>query len=293
MAGTTTAPQTPVELIVALSTAPPPSSRLRGENFPVASRLMGTALRRDLRAVYDVARTIDYLGDEAAGDRLGLLDAFDAELDRLWREGRSGVAVLDNLAPTLRRHRLDITPFRALVEANRRDQSVSSYQTWSDLRDYCALSADPVGRVVLQILHADSPDRRSWSDGVCTALQVIEHCQDVGEDRASGRIYLPQQDLARGGVAVADLDAPTTPPKVRSVVSLQAGRAARLLDHNGPPLVRSLRGYGRIAVAGFVAGGLATVDALQRADFDVLGRKIVARRRDLLRHLARLMAGRR
>jgi squalene synthase HpnC len=266
---------------------------MRGENFPVASRLLGSQLRRDLRAVYDVVRTVDYLGDEAPGDRRALLDAFDAELGRLWQGDTAAVPALANLAPTVRRHELDISPFRSLIEANRRDQTVSHYETWSDLRGYCALSADPVGRIVLQILHADTPEHRRYADGVCTALQVIEHCQDVGEDRANGRVYLPQEDLDRYGVELGDLDAMTTAANLRAVIRLETIRASRLLHRHGPPLVRGLRGYGRVAVAGFVAGGLATVDALQRADFDILARDVVPPRRAALRHLARLLSGQR
>jgi phytoene/squalene synthetase len=178
----------------------------------------------------------------------------------VWHGESTSIAVLANLAPTLQRHRLDIAPFRALVEANRRDQSVCHYETWPDLRGYCTLSAEPVGRIVLQILRADTPLRRRHADGVCTALQVIEHCQDVAEDRARGRCYLPQHDLVRYAVEASDLAGPSTSANLRAVIKLEINRAGRLLLH--------------------------------RADFDVLGEQIRRERRDTLSHLVRLVAGR-
>jgi squalene synthase HpnC len=267
--------------------------RLEGrENFPVALRVLPRRLRHDLRAVYDVARTVDDLGDEATGDRLALLDAFEADLRRAWNDEKPTISVVRRLVPVVRAHDLAIDPFVALIEANRLDQRRSSYPTWEDLRHYCTLSADPIGRIVLALTDSSTAPRITLSDDVCTALQVLEHCQDVAEDRRRGRIYLPLEDLATCGVFETDLDAPTTSPAVRRLVAHEVQRASVLLA-SGPPLVRSLRGSARVAVAGFVAGGLATADALRRADHDVLARDITPRRVDVLRHAVRLLlAGR-
>jgi squalene synthase HpnC len=261
------------------------------ENFPVASRLLPGQLRRDLRAVYGVARTIDDLGDDAAGDRLALLEAFEADLRLVWTTQPPASPVLARLVPTVRRHALAIEPFLSLVAANRMDQVQSTYPSWADLRHYCSLSADPVGRIVLAIVGATRADRLELSDDVCTALQVLEHCQDVAEDRRRGRTYLPLADLAAYGVAESDLDAATTSPPVRALVAHEVARATALLA-SGPPLVRTLRGAGRLAVAGYVAGGMATAAALRRVDFDVLAVTAAPRRVDTARHALRLLSGR-
>lgn len=261
------------------------------ENFPVASRLLPGRLRRDLRALYVVARAIDDLGDEAVGDRLALLAEFETDLRRVWTADAPRSPVLARLVPTVRQRGLSIQPFLSLVAANRLDQVQSTYPTWADLRHYCTLSADPVGRIVLEILEAVSDERLARSDDVCTALQLLEHCQDVAEDRRRGRTYLPLEDLTRFGVHDADLDAAVTAPPVRSVVAYEVDRARALLD-SGSPLVRSLRGAGKVAVAGYVAGGLATVDALRRTDFDVLAVVPSPRRRNTARHAVRLLTGR-
>ena len=267
--------------------------RLEGrENFPVALRILPSTLRRELRSVYDVARTIDDLGDEAAGDRGRWLDSFEADLLQIWQPGGEPRAtVLRRLVPTVRHHDLPPEPFRNLIAANRLDQTQRTYPTWDDLRDYCRLSADPVGRIVLGLVDATTPETVELSDRICTALQVLEHCQDVGEDRRRGRTYLPLADLEDCGVALADLDAPSAGPRVRALLKLEVDRAVSLLTA-GAPLVRRLTGSGRLAVAGFAAGGFATADAIRRAEYDVLGVACRPAKRDVLRHAARLWRGR-
>jgi squalene synthase HpnC len=160
-------------------------------------------------------------------------------------------------------------PLRRLVEANRLDQRVASYETFDDLRRYCTLSADPVGRLVLSCVGLATPERVALSDQVCTGLQLVEHWQDVAEDHGRGRVYLPQEDVRRFGVTEADLAAEHASPALRALLAFEAARAAKLLDA-GLPLVASLRGAAKVAVAGFVAGGRAALHAITAADFDVL-----------------------
>ncbi|HEX3907855.1 MAG TPA: squalene synthase HpnC [Mycobacteriales bacterium] len=287
-----TSPSQPVTAVDAVADQAGLLRQLEGqENFPVALRLLPRQLRADLRAVYDIARTIDDLGDEAPGDRLALLDDFEADLRRAWTTTEPRLPVVQRLVPVVQAHDLSIDPFLRLVAANRLDQRQSSYPTWNDLRHYCTLSADPVGRIVLAVTDSLTIQRVELSDDVCTALQVLEHCQDVAEDRRHGRIYLPLEDLAEFDVTEIDLDLTHTPASVRRLVGHEVHRARGLLA-SGPVLVHSLRGSARVAVAGFVAGGLATADALRRADYDVLARDIVPRKRDILRHAIRLLAGR-
>jgi squalene synthase HpnC len=260
----------------------------RGENFPVAMRILPRRIREHLIAVYGFARTVDDLGDEATGDRLAHLDEFAADLATIWVGGQPRNPVLIRLAATVHASGLPAEPFERLVAANRQDQRVTSYPEYADLRRYCELSADPVGRIVLGVFGAATPARVTWSDRVCTALQLVEHWQDVAEDRRAGRIYLPMADLSRFGVVPADLDRAPTPPAVRRLLAFETDRAEDLL-RSGRPLVGELRGWARLAVAGYVAGGLAAVDALRRADFDVLTATPHPRRRDVLRHVVRLL----
>jgi squalene synthase HpnC len=262
-----------------------------GENFPVALRLLPKTARRHLQSIYGYARFVDDLGDEAPGDRLRLLDAVDADLDRLYAGTRPSLPVLAALAPTVRACALPAEPFRALVQANRVDQQVTRYQTWAELVGYCELSANPVGRLVLQVAGQATPDRIARSDDVCTALQVIEHLQDIGEDYRAGRIYLPLHDLAEYGVTEGDLGAPTASAALRRLIASEAGRAGKLLDSGGP-LVASLRGWSRLAVAGYAGGGRAAVTGIAGVDFDTLRQAVHPARRDVIVETVRLVFAR-
>mgnify|MGYP000050079896 CR=1 FL=1 len=240
------------------------------ENFPVASLVLPRAVRRDLLAVYGFARLVDEVGDEVEGDRAALLDHLEAELDLAYR-GEPGHPVMRRLARTVRSRGIPPDPFRDLIEANRLDQRVRGYATFEDLLGYCRLSANPVGRIVLHVLGAWSPERERRSDDICTGLQLAEHWQDVGEDLARGRVYLPQEDLERFGVEIGDLRLGRVTPAFRDLMAFEVARARALLLR-GAPLARDLGGRAGLAVAAFVGGGLAALEAIERAGYDVLTR---------------------
>ncbi|MFE7773624.1 squalene synthase HpnC [Streptomyces sp. NPDC057445] len=259
------------------------------ENFPVAPFFLPRAWRDDLMAVYGYARLVDDIGDgdlapgggdarhlgldpASAEDRLLMLDAFEADLRRVFSDGGGDTPrhpLLRALVPAVRRHSLTPEPFLGLIEANRQDQLVARYETYDDLVAYCELSANPVGRLVLGVTGATSPERVRLSDLICTALQIIEHLQDVPEDLARERVYLPAEDMKRFHVTEADLAAPTGGASVRALVAFEAERARLLLDE-GAPLVGSVHGRLRMLLAGFVAGGRAALDAIAAAGHDVL-----------------------
>jgi squalene synthase HpnC len=232
--------------------------------------------------VYGFARYVDDIGDEAEPeDRPGLLDAVDADLVRLYSGRVPRLPVVHALAATVGVCGVPAEPFHRLIRAGRQDQTVTRYATFDDLLAYCELSANPVGHIVLHVFGAADAARRALSDQVCSALQIIEHCQDVGEDHLRGRVYLPRVDLHRFGCTEGDLAGATTPARLRRVIALETDRAARLLD-SGDRLAGSLTGFARTAVAGYVAGGHATVTALRRADHDVLRRTVRPHRVRLL-----------
>jgi squalene synthase HpnC len=255
------------------------------ENFPVASRLLPRDVRSHLMAIYGFARLTDDVGDEAEGDRMALLDWLDDEL-KLAAEGQAIHPVFRRLTPVIRELDLSLEPFENLIEANRVDQSVTRYGTFDDLVGYCMLSAAPVGRLVLAIFRVATPQRTEWSDQVCIALQLVEHLQDLGEDARRGRIYMPLEDLSEFGCAEDELLAATTNDAWRALVAKEVRRTRELLSA-GDPLAASLPIRARLAVAGFVGGGLAATDAIERADYDVLGVTCRTSTRDVVAHTAR------
>jgi len=262
-------------------------SRAGRENFPVALRILPASIRRHLLAVYGFARLADDVGDEIDGDRLVLLDALEHELDRVYG-GTATHPAMRQLAATVRACALPRQPFDRLIEANRRDQRVRRYESYAALLDYCALSANPIGHLVLGIFGAATPERMELADAICSGLQIVEHCQDVAEDLARNRIYLPAEDLAHFGCREDDLRSVPAPARVRRLVAFEIGRARQLL-RAGEPLLRTLRGWARVAVSGYIAGGRAAVDAVEGAGFDVLGATPRVRRRDRLRWMAALL----
>jgi squalene synthase HpnC len=263
-------------------------ARAAGENFPVALRLLPGAVRDHLRAVYGYARLVDNLGDEYPGDRHAALDWVENQLDSLFA-GTPHHEVFVQLAPTVQRFGLAREPFDQLLAANRLDQHKVRYEDFDELLGYCELSANPVGHLVLAVFEASTPERIAESDDVCSGLQVLEHLQDVAEDAGRGRVYLPADDMEHFGVTADDLSAPAATASLRGLIAYEAGRARAMLDR-GRPLVASLRGSARLAVAGFVAGGLANLDALQAAGFDVLGRTPKAGSARVLARLSGVLA---
>lgn len=189
--------------------------KARSENFPVAPSFLPRAWRDGLMAVYGYARLVDDIGDgdlapgghdavllgldpAAADDPLAMLDAFEADLHRVFGGpgGPPRHPLLQALRPVVRAHGLTPEPFLGLIEANRQDQRVTRYETYGDLLAYCELSANPVGRLVLSLTGTSTPERIRRSDAVCTALQIVEHVQDVTEDLGRDRIYLPPRTCA-------------------------------------------------------------------------------------------------
>jgi len=266
-------------------------ARAQTENFPVASRVLPRRVRDDLLAIYGFARLVDELGDAGGGEELQALDWLEQDLDRAFR-GAAEHPLLVRLQATLRERALPREPFARLIEANRVDQRVSSYETWEQLRGYCALSADPVGELVLGVFGAASPERIALSNSICTALQLIEHCQDVAEDLARGRVYLPLEDLERFGCTRAQLADVHAGGPLRAVLAFEAERARALLA-DGAPLIDELHGRARLAVAAFIAGGRAAVEEIERAGYDVLAGPPRAGRGRRLRALAATLLERR
>jgi squalene synthase HpnC len=252
-----------------------------GENFPVALRMLPAVYRRHLTNLYFFARLTDDLGDEArtsAGDdpgtsvgelRLQLLDELAADVGRIYDGGTPTSPVMRAMATTVAECAVPAKPLLDLIQANRQDQVVTRYRTFAELEQYCELSANPVGQIVLYIFGVATPKRIALSDNICTALQLAEHWQDVAEDLGHGRIYLPAEDLERFGCTEADLAEPTAGAAVRKLMTFEVDRAAGLLTE-GAPLVGTLRGAARLAVAGYVAGGQAALAAIRAQQYDVL-----------------------
>jgi squalene synthase HpnC len=268
--------------------------RMAGENFPVAAHVLSRRDRRHLLALYGFARLADELGDDFVGDRLAALDWLEQELGRAYA-GTSKHVLLQRLQATVSECALPREPFLRLIEANRVDQRVRSYETWGQLLSYCELSANPIGELVLGVFGLATAARIALSNRICTALQLTEHWQDVGEDIARGRTYLPARDLERFGCPSENLaDALNSAQgdareRLRRTIAFEARRTREVLD-SGAPLLETIGGRRKAAVAAFVAGGRAALDAIERARFEVLSGAPRANRMRRLLALASVLA---
>jgi squalene synthase HpnC len=257
------------------------AARAAGENFSVGSVLFPRHLRPHVRALYCYARLVDELGDAYDGDRLAALDELEHEVGLAF-EGEPAWPVLRNVQPTIREFDLPREPFLRLIEANRIDQRVSAYETWDDLKHYCVHSADPCGRLVLGVLRRlDDDELVAASDDVCTGLQLVNFLQDVPRDLELGRIYLPAEDRRRFGDPA--LDRPGE--ELQRLFRFEADRATALLRSAEVLRMRIGGRLGR-AVALFGRGGLAALEALESAGWDVFTRRPKPSRARLAREAA-------
>jgi phytoene synthase len=253
------------------------------ENFPVASLLLPAPLRPAVAAIYSFARTADDFADEGdlpPAERLGLLDAYRAELDRIECGATTDHPVFLRLRPVIAAHALPLQPFRDLLDAFAQDVVKDRYATFAELLDYCRRSADPVGRLLLQLFGAATPANLRRSDAICTALQLINHWQDVGIDLdkgqsgSRGRIYLPQDEMARFDVTEDHLRSRRASADFRALMAFQVERA-RALMLEGAPLGRDLPGRIGLEIRAIVAGGLRILAKIEAAGYDVFDRRPV------------------
>jgi len=256
------------------------------ENFAVASRLIPRRYREHLLAMYGFARFVDDIGDLSSGDRTAQLNWAQSEIGRAF-DGQGTHPIFVRAAKSARALKMGIDPFLDLIQANRQDQVIRRYLSYLDLEQYCSLSANPVGQMVLAIFGATGDERSKRSDEACTALQIIEHLQDVREDAEHDRIYLPKEDLDRFNVTEDDLTKSTSSPVLCQLIAFESARARALLDAS-LDLVRLLHGWARIAVSGFIGGGLAQLDALAAANFEVLSRPVKATKSSMMKKTVRV-----
>ena len=239
------------------------------ENFAVANRLMPRRLRQHFSNVYAYCRWADDLADETGDPKrsLALLRWWEVQLHQCY-QGQATHPVFVALAETIGEYDLPIEPLVNLLVAFRQDQTVTRYETSDQLLEYCRYSANPVGRLVLHLGRCHTDGRVRLADSICTGLQLANFCQDVAGDFDRGRIYLPQALCHRFGYDESDFAARRCNDAFRRLLAEQTGQAGGLLLR-GLPLVDLMPPDLRLAVALFVHGGLAVVEAIRDQDFDV------------------------
>lgn len=240
------------------------------ENFTVAARFLPSRLRKDLFNIYAFCRLADDFADES-------IDKLQAEstLDRweaLLIEAASGDVsnpLFSALGDTIRRRRLSLGLFHNLIKAFRLDLYKKRYANWDELREYTRLSADPVGRIVLQLNDCRNPDYFALSDKICTALQLTNHLQDVSEDFKKGRIYIPLNDMQEFKVTDEDIEMGRATDNFKRLMEFEVDRT-RQLFMEGATLLKKVGRKLAPQLSLYLGGGMAALRAIERVDYDVL-----------------------
>lgn len=196
------------------------------ENFPVAALMIAPRLRPHVMAFYAFARAADDIADNpdlSPADKIARLDLMEAGLSG------TGTPKAVALARSLAAAGVPDRHARDLLAAFRQDAVKARYGDWDELLGYCRLSANPVGRFLMD-LHGEDPALHAPSDALCTVLQILNHLQDCQDDyRVMDRVYLPLDMLAGEGLAPEVLDAPAAPSGLRRVLDACLDRCDALI----------------------------------------------------------------
>ncbi len=244
------------------------------ENFPVASFLLPKHLRHPIEVIYAFARSADDFADEGdlpVAERIRLLANYDAELEKISQSQSSDNALFRDLAAVIQAHKLPIQLFHDLLNAFKQDVTKTRYATFQELLDYCRRSADPIGQILLHLNRAATPQHIAWSNSICSALQLINHWQDVAIDwqkNDGGRVYLPLDEMREYGVSDNDIAAGNSNAAWQKLMRFQCQRARDMLMF-GKPLTHALPGRFGAELRMIVAGGARVLDKIDAVDGDV------------------------
>ena len=251
------------------------------ENFPVASLLLPARLRTPIELIYRFARGADDIADEgdaSSAERLAGLADFRRQLRRVAEGGAASAqpegAMFDALGDVIARYRLPLQLFEDLLDAFSQDVVQTRYADFPELLDYCRRSANPVGRLLLALYGVAAPEALAQSDSICSSLQLINFWQDVAIDRDKGRVYLPQDSLARFGFARDEEPPSVCDHRFRELLRFEVGRT-RAMMQAGAPLTAALPGRIGWELSLVVQGGLRILDKIELAGYDVFLRRPV------------------
>lgn len=245
------------------------------ENFPVASLLLPAHLRHAVTVIYQFAREADDIADEghaSEAERLQALQVYEDELQLIQAYIQPSLPLFMALQQVVRAHKLDVQLLLDLIDAFKQDVVKTRYANIDEVLDYCRRSANPVGRLMLQLYGSDTPQHRLWSDQICSALQLINFYQDIAIDLQkhgqTGRVYLCQDEMQAAGISEQDLRQQRLDASWEVFFLHNVMRAEDLLLA-GKPLGRALPGRIGFELRMMIAGGERILHKLKSCRGDI------------------------
>ncbi len=245
------------------------------ENFPVASRLLPKHLRQPIAVIYAFARRADDFADEgdlSNEERIAKLTDFGNKLELVEQGQEVDDTTFIALADVIKQHQLPISLFHDLLTAFKMDVTKTRYANFGEVMEYCRYSANPVGRLLLHLNNAASPQNLGYSDAICSALQLTNFLQDISQDLdESDRIYIPLDEMEQYGVSEEDIRNKITNQASRDLIQFQIQRTRKLMQ-SGAPLGKVLKGRMGLELRLTIMGGSRILYKLNQQQNDVFSR---------------------
>ena len=244
------------------------------ENFPVVSFFIPGKLKKHIAIIYWFARTADDIADESLvgeGLKLEKLNELEFNLKKALRD-KDVNEYFHALSNTIKTKKLTSQYFNDLLYAFKQDIIKSKYKNFNELLDYCKNSANPVGRIILELFEIRNDKANEYSDDICTALQLTNFLQDTVIDYKKGRIYFPLDEMKKFNVSTKLFEQKENNPNFKQLVKYNVDRIQSLFD-NGKNLLPMLEGRLKTEIGWTVAGGEEILELIRRNNYDVLNNR--------------------
>ena len=244
------------------------------ENFPVVSFFIPGKLKKHIAIIYWFARTADDIADESLvgeGLKLEKLNELEFNLKKALRD-KDVNEYFHALSNTIKTRKLTSQYFNDLLYAFKQDIIKSKYKNFNELLDYCKNSANPVGRLILELSEIRNDKANEYSDNICTALQLTNFLQDTAIDYRKGRIYYPLDEMKKFNVSTKLFEQKENNPNFKQLVKYNVDRIQSLFD-NGKNLLPMLEGRLKTEIGWTVAGGEEILELIRKNNYDVLNNR--------------------
>tara|TARA_Y100000590_G_scaffold182852_2_gene208348 strand:+ start:19 stop:897 length:879 start_codon:yes stop_codon:yes gene_type:complete len=239
------------------------------ENFPLWSSFYLKNLMPHLSAIYYFCRTVDDIGDMKKNIAVKKLRTLKDDLDKCFKKDCTPNDKLFPLMNTINKFDLQKKSFEDLIKANDFDIKHNRYESFEDLVNYCKLSANPVGEIVLKIFGHNSEKHINLSNEICTGLQIANFLQDIKRDSELGRIYVPLEDLKKFNVKEGDIINQIPTNEFNKLIEFQSMRCWNMFN-NGVELISLLNGYQKIPISLFINSGREILKKIHKINYNTL-----------------------